>query len=47
MGPLITINDNFRDNRTEVKYSEVATHYNAGFQSAVAGLGHPQLASKR
>ncbi|RMX51380.1 hypothetical protein pdam_00011347, partial [Pocillopora damicornis] len=30
--------DNFKDDRTEVKYSEVATDYNAGFQSAVAGL---------
>lgn len=39
--------DKFKDDRTEVKYSEVATDYNAGFQSAVAGLRHLQLASKR
>lgn len=35
--------DNFKDDRTEVKYSEVATDYNAGFQSAVAGLRRLQL----
>jgi len=32
--------DNFKDDRTEVKYSEVTTDYNVGFQSAVAGLRH-------
>lgn len=38
--------DNFKDDRTEVKCSEVANDYNAGFQSAVAGLRHLQLVSK-
>lgn len=37
----------FKDDRTEVKYSEVATDYNAGFHFAVAGLRHLQLASRR
>lgn len=32
------VNDNFSDDRNKYEYSEVATDYNAGFQSAVAGL---------
>nr|XP_006820531.1 PREDICTED: endoglucanase-like [Saccoglossus kowalevskii] len=32
------INDNYIDDRTEYKMTEVAIDYNAGFQSAIAGL---------
>jgi hypothetical protein len=31
-------NDNFADNRTDYVKNEVATDYNAGFQSAVAAI---------
>lgn len=33
-------NDNFKDDRKDYIQNEVATDYNAGFQSAVAGLKH-------
>ncbi|CAF4058933.1 unnamed protein product [Adineta steineri] len=36
-------NDNYEDNRGDYIKNEVATDYNAGFQSAVAGLLHYQL----
>ncbi|UJR38030.1 hypothetical protein I4U23_030712 [Adineta vaga] len=36
-------NDNYDDNRNDYIKNEVATDYNAGFQSAVAGLLHYQL----
>jgi len=32
------VNDNFVDDRTDYIKNEVATDYNAGFTSAVAGL---------
>ncbi|XP_070565078.1 uncharacterized protein [Ptychodera flava] len=37
------INDYFADDRTDYVHNEVAIDYNAGFQSAVAGLKHLQL----
>ncbi|CAF1158092.1 unnamed protein product [Rotaria sp. Silwood1] len=36
-------NDNYEDRRDDYVKNEVATDYNAGFQSAVAGLLHYQL----
>ncbi|XP_021924915.1 uncharacterized protein LOC110832327 [Zootermopsis nevadensis] len=36
-------NDHYMDNREEYVYNEVTLDYNAGFQSAVAGLRHLQL----
>nr|AKC91349.1 glycoside hydrolase 9 [Adineta ricciae] len=36
-------NDSYEDNRNDYVKNEVATDYNAGFQSAVAGLLHYQL----
>lgn len=36
-------NDNYKDDRTNYVTNEVATDYNAGFQSAVAGLKQHQL----
>jgi hypothetical protein len=36
-------NDNYEDNRGDYIKNEVATDYNAGFQSAVAGVLHYQL----
>lgn len=36
-------NDNYRDSREEYIYNEVTLDYNAGFQSAVAGLRQLQL----
>ena len=35
--------DNYKDDRTDYIMNEVATDYNAGFQSAVAGLKQLQL----
>lgn len=35
--------DNYKDHRTDYVMNEVATDYNAGFQSAVAGLKQIQL----
>lgn len=32
------INDNYQDNRDNYQQNEVALDYNAGFQSALAGL---------
>ena len=40
-GPNII--DQYLDKRDEFGYSEVTLDYNAGFQSAVAGLRHLQL----
>ncbi len=36
-------NDNYDDHRDDYIKNEVATDYNGGFQSAVAGLLHYQL----
>ncbi|XP_050443296.1 endoglucanase E-4-like [Adelges cooleyi] len=36
-------NDNYKDIREEYIYNEVTLDYNAGFQSAVAGLRHQEL----
>jgi hypothetical protein len=36
-------NDNYDDRRDDYIKNEVATDYNGGFQSAVAGLLHYQL----
>lgn len=36
-------NDHYMDKREEYVYNEVTLDYNAGFQSAVAGLRHLQL----
>jgi hypothetical protein len=36
-------NDHYMDKREEYVYNEVTLDYNAGFQSAVAGLLHLQL----
>ena len=36
-------NDYYEDKREEYVYNEVTLDYNAGFQSAVAGLRHLQL----
>lgn len=36
-------NDNYKDSREEYIYNEVTLDYNAGFQSAVAGLRHLEL----
>lgn len=36
-------NDNYKDLREEYIYNEVTLDYNAGFQSAVAGLKHLEL----
>ena len=36
-------NDHYTDKREEYVYNEVTLDYNAGFQSAVAGLRHLQL----
>ena len=38
-------NDHYMDKREEYVYNEVTLDYNAGFQSAVAGLRHLQLKS--
>lgn len=37
-------NDYYEDKREEYVYNEVTLDYNAGFQSAVAGLKHLELA---
>ncbi|XP_050549210.1 endoglucanase A-like [Daktulosphaira vitifoliae] len=39
-------NDNYKDMREEYIYNEVTLDYNAGFQSAVAGLKHLELMEK-
>lgn len=36
-------NDNYKDVREDYIYNEVTLDYNAGFQSAVAGLRHLEL----
>ncbi|KAF0773352.1 Endoglucanase [Aphis craccivora] len=40
-------NDNYKDLREEYIYNEVTLDYNAGFQSAVAGLKHLELQADR
>jgi len=40
-------NDNYKDLREEYIYNEVTLDYNAGFQSAVAGLKHLELRASR
>lgn len=40
-------NDYYKDSRDEYIYNEVTLDYNAGFQSAVAGLKHLELAERK
>jgi endoglucanase len=40
-------NDNYKDLREEYIYNEVTLDYNAGFQSAVAGLKQLELQANR
>lgn len=40
-------NDNYKDLREEYIYNEVTLDYNAGFQSAVAGLKQLELADQK
>nr|CAD7573961.1 unnamed protein product [Timema californicum] len=40
-------NDNYKDDREEYVYNEVTLDYNAGFQSAVAGLQYLRLLGQK